>query len=92
MNADRKGKRSGWLKWPVRAVVLVAVLLLGPLGVLAFGNLDLDTPWREASRASSGQAPNPRQEPAALVMVYGARARLARRVRYPQLDRHQAAG
>jgi Protein of unknown function (DUF3750) len=74
MNADRKAKRSGWLKWPVRAVVLVAVLLLGPLGVLAFGNLDLDTPWREASRASSGQAPNPRQEPAALVMVYGARA------------------
>jgi Protein of unknown function (DUF3750) len=74
MNGDRKGIRSGWLKWPVRAVVLVAVLMLGPLGVLAFGDLDLNTPWREASRASSGQAPNPRQEPAALVMVYGARA------------------
>jgi len=74
MNADRKGKRSGWLKWPVRTMVLVAVLLLGPLGVLAFGNLDLDTPWRQASRASSGQAPNPLQETAALVLVYGARA------------------
>jgi hypothetical protein len=58
----------------VRALVLVAVLLLGPLGMLMFGNLDLVTHWREANRASSGQAPNPRQEPAALVMVFGARA------------------
>jgi hypothetical protein len=58
----------------VRTVVLLAVLLLGPLGVLAFGDLDLDTHWREASRTSSGLAPDPRQEAAALVMVYGARA------------------
>jgi hypothetical protein len=58
----------------VRALVLVTVLLLGPLGMLMFGNLDLVTHWREANRASSGQAPNPRQEPAALVMVFGARA------------------
>ena len=74
MSADRKEKVFGWLKWPVRAVVLIAVLLLGPLGVLAFGDLDLDTGWREASRASSGQAANPQEEPAALVLVYGARA------------------
>ncbi len=74
MSADRKEKVFGWLKWPVRAVVLIAVLLLGPLGVLAFGDLDLDTGWLEASRASSGQAANPQEEPAALVLVYGARA------------------
>jgi hypothetical protein len=74
VNADRKAGRSAWLKWFVRALVLVAVLLLGPLGMLMFGNLDLVTHWREANRASSGQAPNPRQEPAALVMVFGARA------------------
>ncbi|MDH3637459.1 MAG: DUF3750 domain-containing protein [Gammaproteobacteria bacterium] len=63
-----------WLKWPVRAVALVAILLLGPLGVLAFGELDLKTHWRAASRASSDQAPDPRDEPAALIQVYGARA------------------
>jgi hypothetical protein len=74
MSAVRKDKGLGLLKWPVRAAVLVVVLLLGPLGVLAFGDLDLDTHWRVASRASSGQAPNPQEEPAALVLVYGARA------------------
>jgi hypothetical protein len=74
MSADRRGTGTGWLKWPVRVTVLVMLLLLGPLGVLAFGGLDLDTHWSVASRASSGQAPNPQQEPAALVLVYGARA------------------
>jgi Protein of unknown function (DUF3750) len=69
-----EGKGFGWLKWPVRAMILLVVLLLGPLGVLAFGDLDLDTDWRMASRASSGLAPDPRQEPGALVQVYGARA------------------
>lgn len=72
MRADRK--RGSWLKWPLRAIALVAVMLLGPLGVLAFGDLDLDTHWSVASRASSGQAPDPSSEPAALVLVYGARA------------------
>jgi len=74
MGAERRLKRSGWLKWPLRFLVLVMVLLLGPIGVLAFGNLNLDTDWRVASRASSGLAPEPREEPAALVLVYGARA------------------
>ncbi len=63
-----------WLRWPLRAVALVVILLLGPLGVLAFGDLDLETHWSAASRASSDQAPNPRDEPAALIQVYGARA------------------
>jgi hypothetical protein len=55
-------------------VALLVLLLLGPLGVLAFGELDLETHWRDASLASSGQAPDPRSEPAALILVYGARA------------------
>jgi len=50
------------------------VFLLGPFGVLAFGDLDLETHWSVASRASSGQAPDPRHTPEALVQVYGARA------------------
>jgi len=67
-------KKLTWRKWPVRVVALVAVLLLGPFGVLAFGDLDLETHWSVASRASSGQAPDPRHTPEALVQVYGARA------------------
>jgi hypothetical protein len=72
MRKDRKVFK--WLRWPLRAVVLVATLLLGPLGVLAFGELDLDTHWSVASRASSRQAPDPQDEPEALIQVYGARA------------------
>jgi hypothetical protein len=67
-------ERKRWLRWPVRVVALVAILLLGPLGFLAFGDLDLDTHWSVASTASSGQAPDPREQRAALVQVYGARA------------------
>jgi hypothetical protein len=74
MSTERKAKSSGWLKWLARALLLVAVLMLGPLSVLVFGDLDLETPWRNASRASSGQAPDPQQESVALIMVYGARA------------------
>jgi hypothetical protein len=74
MSADGKGRRFGCFRWPVRVLVMLMLLLLGPFGVLAFGELDLDTHWSMASRASSGQAPDPREEPAALVLVYGARA------------------
>ncbi len=66
--------RLRWVKWPLRALALIALLLLGPFGVLAFGGLDLATHWSEASRASTGQAPTPEEEPAALIQVYGARA------------------
>jgi hypothetical protein len=51
----------------------VALMLLGPLGVLAFGDIDLRAHWSSANRASSGQAPDPRFETAAVVQVYGAR-------------------
>lgn len=67
-------KRPGWVKWTVRALALVGVLLLGPFSVLAFGNLDLETHWSAASVESVGRAPTPEEEPAALIQVYGARA------------------
>ena len=67
------GRGRRWGRWAMTVVALVGVLLLGPLGVLAFGDLDLDTHWSSASRASSGLAPAPRAEPEPLIQVYGAR-------------------
>jgi hypothetical protein len=63
-----------WRKWPLRLLLLVGVLLLGPLTVLAFGSLDLHTHWRDAGFASAGIAPHPRELEEPLVQVYGARA------------------
>ena len=54
-------------------VGLVLVLLAGPLSVMAFGDIDLQTPWYRASSDSSGLAPDPGQVPEAVVQVYGAR-------------------
>jgi len=71
---NERRKNFTWLKWPARAAILIAILLLGPLGVLAFGHLDLKTHWSVASRASSGQAPDPAHTPEPLIQVYGARA------------------
>ncbi len=62
-----------WLRWPVRVVVLVAVLLVGPLAVLAFGGLDFDTHWSAASDSGSGQSRNAANESQAVVQVFGAR-------------------
>lgn len=76
--ARRRGSGSHplrrWARWPLRLIALTLVLLLGPLGVLALGKLDLETHWSAASLASSGQAPTPDQHPQALVQVYAARA------------------
>ena len=60
-------------RWPLRFLCLLAVLLLGPIGMLASGKLDLDTPWHMTSRESTGQAPDPSLERGAVVQVYGAR-------------------
>jgi len=62
------------MRWPLRALILVLVLLVGPVGVLAFGGLDLSTHWSEATTATGGLAPAPQEEPGVLVQVYGARA------------------
>ena len=62
------------LRWPLRLILLTLALLLGPLGVLALGEVDLDLRWSAASLASSGQAPTPAEHPQALVQVYAARA------------------
>ena len=66
-------RRSRWLRWPAGMAGLVAVLLLGPFGVLAFGDLDLQTPWNQTRSDSTGQAPDPSQVHDAVVQVYGAR-------------------
>ena len=58
----------------MRALALFAVLLLGPIGVLAFGNVELDAHWSTASRESSRQAPDPAADPEPVIQVYGARA------------------
>ena len=49
------------------------LLLLGPVGVLASGTLDLHTPWQQTRSASTGQAPDPAVERRAVVQVFGAR-------------------
>lgn len=54
-------------------VLATALLLLGPLAVLALGPVDLDTHWSTASRQSSGQAPAPEHTPEPVLQVYGAR-------------------
>ncbi len=68
-----KSLRHGFLRWPAALAGLVALLLLGPLGVLAFGDVDLQTPWFRSSRDSTGQAPDPALVREAVVQVYGAR-------------------
>ncbi|WP_326543473.1 DUF3750 domain-containing protein [Pseudorhodoferax sp.] len=62
-----------WRWWLARLLALVALLLLGPIGVLASGKLDLDTPWHSRERSATGQAPDPAIEQRAVVQVYGAR-------------------
>ena len=62
-----------YLRWTFRVLVLVAILLAGPLAVLAFGKLDLDTHWSAASNAGSGQVGRASEQAQAVVQVFGAR-------------------
>ena len=75
MSAAAAGRRRR--RWP-RALLglaaLIGLLLLGPLGVLASGTVDLDTPWYATPSQSTGQAPDPAAMREAVVQVYGARA------------------
>ena len=66
-------RTTRWTRWPLRFLVLIALLLLGPIGVLAFGDLDLDTPWYRTRQESTGQAPDPAVDRGAVVQVYGVR-------------------
>ena len=52
---------------------LIVALLLGPLAVVASGEVDPRGNWRGASRASVGLAPQPADHPDAVVQVYAAR-------------------
>ncbi len=65
------------LRVPLRMLLTfgaaVLLLLAGPLSVLALGDLDLDSHWSRANRASSGQAPDPAIERQPVIQVYGAR-------------------
>jgi Protein of unknown function (DUF3750) len=64
-----------WLmRWPRRILTALAVLLAGPFFMVACGGVHLDRDWRTADRSSSGQAPDPAHEHAAVVQVYAARA------------------
>jgi hypothetical protein len=51
----------------------VLLLLIGPLAVLAFGDVDLERPWYEGSQDRVGLAPDPATVHEAMVQVYGAR-------------------
>lgn len=66
-------KRRLWWRLPLALLALVALLLLGPLAVLASGRLDLQSAWYGRSHDSTQQAPDPRVERGAVVQVYGAR-------------------
>lgn len=71
----KKSERGiGKHKWSKSILVLFVLLLTGPISILVNGDLNLDTHWSDASNVSSGQAPTPDDEPAAMVQVYGARA------------------
>ncbi|MBC7619874.1 MAG: DUF3750 domain-containing protein, partial [Candidatus Saccharibacteria bacterium] len=71
--ANPVGTSRRWLRWPLRLLGLLVLLLLGPMGVLASGTLDLNTPWQHTRSASTGQAPDPAVERSAVVQVFGAR-------------------
>ena len=57
----------------ITAAAVLTLMLLGPLGVLAFGDVDLDTHWSAASRESAGIAPDPALITTPVLQVYGAR-------------------
>jgi hypothetical protein len=67
-------RRRHWPRALLALAAAVGLLLLGPLGVLASGTVDLDTPWYARSSERTGLAPDPTVAREAVVQVYGARA------------------
>lgn len=65
---------SRLLKWGVSTLLFLAILLSGPLLMVACSSLETGTSWRDADRSSAGLAPAAEEYPPALIQVYGARA------------------
>jgi hypothetical protein len=61
------------MKWFFYFLLGLWLLLAGPIGVLLFGDLDLSSTWKNASRESAGIAPNPEDNAEAMIQVYAAR-------------------
>lgn len=64
---------AGTRKLTLRAIALLALLLAGPMLMLAIGRTE-GADWRTASNAPVGIAPDPATNPQAIVQVYAARA------------------
>lgn len=62
------------LRWCLRTLVMLAVMLAGPALIAASGSLQGSESWRTADRSSAGIAPAPEAHEPAIVQVYGARA------------------
>ena len=58
------------VKW---LVLTVALLLLGPLLALAFGDVSMRGDWRTATHRATGLAPDPATHREAIVQVYASR-------------------
>lgn len=67
-----------WRRRLARALALAlgvaALLLAGPLFMLASGTVAVDHEWHQANRDSAALAPDPKTHPDAVVQVYAARA------------------
>ncbi|WP_249976682.1 DUF3750 domain-containing protein [Vreelandella olivaria] len=62
------------LRWLLAIVALLALLLSGPVWILASNQVVTDGHWSSLDRSSAGLAPDPGQIQEAVVQVYAARA------------------
>ncbi|WP_422101857.1 DUF3750 domain-containing protein [Vreelandella sp.] len=65
---------NSFLRWSIRLVILLALLLAGPMWILASNQVITDGHWSSLDRSSAGLAPHPDQAQEAVVQVYAARA------------------
>lgn len=62
------------LRWLGGTLLLLAMLLAGPVWLLASGQVAMDQHWSAMDRSPAGLAPDPEQVSEAVVQVYAARA------------------
>lgn len=62
-----------FFRWTRRLILVLLVLLIGPGSMLLTGDV-IGADWRSASREPIGLAPDPSENPQAIVQVYAARA------------------